>query len=118
MILLPNPLISEVGMSQLVSELNRDKCTIRSIKTHNNAYGEERLAYIRTIVLLAGKVKVFKFCNYGFVLAKVSQVILRLFRLILLFMRLILVVCGFCRDIRAAGVYFAVYDLFVVYASI
>jgi hypothetical protein len=39
-------------------------------------------------------------------------VILRLFQLILFFMRLILVVCGFCRDIRVASVYFVVDDLF------
>jgi hypothetical protein len=39
-------------------------------------------------------------------------VILRLFWLILLFMRLILVVCAFCRDMRATSVYFLIDDLF------
>jgi hypothetical protein len=55
---------------------------------------------------------VFKFCNYGFVLAKVSRVILGLFQLILLFMKLISLLVNFCRTIRAENVYFFIYDLF------
>ena len=50
-ILATTPLISEVGMSQLVSELYRGKYTLGSTKNHDRAYGEERLAHIRTIVV-------------------------------------------------------------------
>jgi hypothetical protein len=45
--------------------------------------------------LLGGKQTVFTFYNYRIVLAKVSHVILRLFWLILLFMRLILLFVAF-----------------------
>jgi hypothetical protein len=47
--------------------------------------------------LLGGKLIVFTFYNYGFVLAKVRQVFLRLFHLILLFMRLILLFVSFVK---------------------
>jgi hypothetical protein len=61
---------------------------------------------------LGGKLTMFKFYNYIIMLAKVSHVILRLFRLILLFMRLILVLVNFCRTIRVVYVYFIVCALF------
>jgi hypothetical protein len=56
---------------------------------------------------------VFKFCNYGCVLAKVSmsgffrmfQLIFFVDELILLFMRFILVVCVFYRTIRPSIAY-------------
>jgi hypothetical protein len=54
----------------------------------------------------------FKLCNY----AKVIVWILRLFQIILLLMKLILLLVNFSRTIRAAGVYFIVYALFLVYA--
>jgi hypothetical protein len=62
---------------------------------------------------LAGKLTIFKLCNYGIVLAKVSRVIFfGLFRLILLFMKLILLLVNFSRIIRVASVYFVVCCLF------
>jgi hypothetical protein len=54
----------------------------------------------------------FTFYNYGIMLAKVSCVILRLFQLILLFMRLISLVVTFVEDIRSVTAYFVVYALF------
>jgi hypothetical protein len=58
--------------------------------------------------LLGGKLTVFTFCNYGIVLAKVSRVVLRLFKLILLFMRFILLFVAFVEDIRVEGAYFVI----------
>jgi hypothetical protein len=43
-------------------------------------------------------------------------VILVLFRIILLFMKLILLLVNFSRTIKHASVYFVVYALFLVYA--
>jgi hypothetical protein len=54
----------------------------------------------------------FKLCNYGIVLAKVSRVVFGLFQLILLFMKLILLLVNFSRTIRVVSVYFIVYALF------
>jgi hypothetical protein len=51
---------------------------------------------------------VFNLCNYS----KVMVWILGLFRIILLFMKLILLLVNFSRTIRDAYVYFAVYVLF------
>jgi hypothetical protein len=65
---------------------------------------------------LGGKLIMFKLCNYGIMLAKVSRVIFRVFWLILLFMRLILLLVNFCRTIRLQifillfMTYFVVYD--------
>jgi hypothetical protein len=61
---------------------------------------------------LGGKLTMFKFCTYEFVLAKVSQVIFKIFWLILLFMSLIFLFLAFDRTIRATNVYFDIYDLF------
>jgi hypothetical protein len=57
---------------------------------------------------LGGKLTVFKLCNYG----KDNSVILGLFRIILLFMKLILLLVNFSTIIRATSVYFIVYALF------
>jgi hypothetical protein len=46
------------------------------------------------------------------VLIKVSLSDFEIVSAYFIFMRLILVVCGFCRDIRVASVYFVVDDLF------
>jgi hypothetical protein len=51
---------------------------------------------------------VFNLCNYD----KVMVWILGLFRIILLFMKLILLLVNFSRTIRDAYVYFVVYVLF------
>jgi hypothetical protein len=59
---------------------------------------------------LGGKLIIFKFCNYEFVLAIISRVIFGLFQLILLFMKLILLLLNFFRTIRIANVYFVFYD--------
>jgi hypothetical protein len=55
MILGDKPLISEVVLSQLVLEEDWDKTHKKSSKNHNNVFGEERLAHIRTLVSLDGK---------------------------------------------------------------
>jgi hypothetical protein len=52
---------------------------------------------------LGGKLIVFNFCNYEFVLTKVCYDFFRLFQIILLFMKLILFLVIFCRTIRAAN---------------
>jgi hypothetical protein len=50
------PLISEVVLSQLVPEQDWGKMHTKASKNHNNVFGEERLAHIRTIaVSLVGK---------------------------------------------------------------
>jgi hypothetical protein len=50
------PLISEVVLSQLVPEQDWGKMHTKASKNHNNVFGEERLAHIRTIaVSLGGK---------------------------------------------------------------
>jgi hypothetical protein len=54
---------------------------------------------------LGCKLTMFKLCNYGIVMAKISRVIFGLFWLILLLV-------NFYRTIRDAYVYFVVYDLF------
>jgi hypothetical protein len=48
------PLISEVVLSQLVPEQDWGKTHTKASKTHNNVFGEERLAHIRTIVVSLG----------------------------------------------------------------
>jgi hypothetical protein len=48
------PLISEVVLSQLVPEQDWGKTHTKASKTHNNVFGEERLAPIRTIVVSLG----------------------------------------------------------------
>jgi hypothetical protein len=56
MILGDKPLILDVVLSQLVSEQDWGKTHIKASKNHNNVVDEERLAYIRTIVVsLDGK---------------------------------------------------------------
>jgi hypothetical protein len=69
-------------------------------------------AHIRTIVVLTGgKLIVFKLCNYD----KGMVWFLRLFQIILLFIKLILLLVNFCRTIRNAYAYFIIYDLFLAY---
>jgi hypothetical protein len=51
MILEDKPLISEVVLSQLVSEQDWGKTHIKASKNHNNIFGDERLAHIKTIVV-------------------------------------------------------------------
>jgi hypothetical protein len=54
MILGDKPLILNVVLSQLVSEQDWGKTHIKASKNHNNIVDEERLAYIRTIVVSLG----------------------------------------------------------------
>jgi hypothetical protein len=54
MILGDKPLILDVVLSQLVSEQDWGKTHIKASKNHNNVVDEERLAYIRTIVVSLG----------------------------------------------------------------
>ncbi len=48
------PLIFEVVLSQLVPEQDWGKTHTKVSKNHNNAFGEERLAHIRTLVVSLG----------------------------------------------------------------
>jgi hypothetical protein len=54
MILGDKPLISEVVLSQLVPEQDWDKTHTKATKNRNNAFGEERLAHISTLVVSLG----------------------------------------------------------------
>jgi hypothetical protein len=54
MILGDKPLISEVVLSQLVPEQDWGKTHMKASKNHNNTFGEERLAHIRTLVVSLG----------------------------------------------------------------
>jgi hypothetical protein len=54
MILGDKPLISEVILSHLVSEQDWGKTHTKASKNRNNAFGEERLAHIRTLVVSLG----------------------------------------------------------------
>jgi hypothetical protein len=54
MILGDKPLISEVVLSQLVLEQDWGKTYTKASKNCNNAFGEERLAHIRTLVVSLG----------------------------------------------------------------
>jgi hypothetical protein len=54
MILGDKPHISEVVLSQLVSEQDWGKTYTKASKNHNNIFGEEHLAHIRTIVISLG----------------------------------------------------------------
>jgi hypothetical protein len=54
MILGDKPLISEVVLSQLISEQDWGKTHTKASKNRNNAFGEEHLAHIRTIVVSLG----------------------------------------------------------------
>jgi hypothetical protein len=54
MILGDKPQISEVVLSQLVSEQDWSKTHTKASKNRNNAFGEERLAHIRTVVVSLG----------------------------------------------------------------
>jgi uncharacterized FlgJ-related protein len=54
MILGDEPLVSEVVLSQLASEQDWGKTHTKASKNCNNAFGEERLAYIRTLVVSLG----------------------------------------------------------------
>jgi hypothetical protein len=58
---------------------------------------------------LGGKLTMFKLCNYS---KGKSCDIFRLFRIILLFMKLILLLVNFSITIRATSAYFIVYALF------
>jgi hypothetical protein len=48
------PLISEMVLSQLVSEQDWGKIHMKSSKNYNNIFGEKHLAHIRTIVVYLG----------------------------------------------------------------
>jgi uncharacterized FlgJ-related protein len=48
------PLISEVVLSQLVSEQDWGKTHMKASKNRNNIFGEECLAHIRTLVFSLG----------------------------------------------------------------
>jgi hypothetical protein len=54
MILGDEPLISEVVLSQLVPKHDWGKIHMKASKNRNNAFGEELLAHIRTIVVSLG----------------------------------------------------------------
>jgi uncharacterized FlgJ-related protein len=54
MILGVKPLISEVILSQLVSEQDWGKTRMKTSKNYNNVFGEECLAHIRIIVVYLG----------------------------------------------------------------
>jgi uncharacterized FlgJ-related protein len=54
MIMGDKPLISEVVLSQLVSEQDWGKTHTKESKNCNNVFGEECLAHIRTIVVSLG----------------------------------------------------------------
>jgi hypothetical protein len=54
MILGDKPLISEVVLSQLISEQDWGKTHMKASKNYNNVFGEERLAHIRTLVVSLG----------------------------------------------------------------
>jgi hypothetical protein len=56
MILGDKPVISEVVLSQLVSEQDWSKTHMKASKNRNNVFSEKRLAHIRTLVVsLVGK---------------------------------------------------------------
>jgi hypothetical protein len=54
MILGDKPLIFDVVLSQLIPEQDWGKTHMKASKNYNNAFGEERLAHIRTIVVSLG----------------------------------------------------------------
>jgi hypothetical protein len=54
MILGDKPLISEMVLSQLVPEQDWGKTHTKESKNRNNAFSEERLAHIRTLVVSLG----------------------------------------------------------------
>jgi hypothetical protein len=54
MILVDKPLISEVVLSQLVSKQDWGKTHMKASKNHNNAFSEEHLAHIRTLIVSLG----------------------------------------------------------------
>jgi hypothetical protein len=54
MILGDKSLISEVVLSQLVSEQDWGKIHVKASKNHNNIFGDEHLAHIRTLVVYLG----------------------------------------------------------------
>ena len=54
MILGDKPLIFEVVLLQLVPEQDWGKIHTKASKNHNNTFGEERLAHIRTLILSLG----------------------------------------------------------------
>jgi hypothetical protein len=69
-------------------------------------------AHIRTIVvLICGKLTVFKLCNYG----KGNDMDFGLFQIILLFMRLILLLVNFSITIRTVNVYLLFMPYFLLY---
>jgi hypothetical protein len=95
------PLISEVVLSQLVPEQDWGKTHTKASKNHNNAFGEVRLAHIRTLVVsLGGKLT----CVLIYATTELHQ-----WRYVVIFGVFILlccwwpyfIVCGLCRTIRA-----------------
>jgi hypothetical protein len=95
-------------MSQLVSE--HYVCNTSRTVLFSKTVVRIRLdAHIRTIIVLRDDMlTVFKLFNYD----KGMVWFFRLFQIILLFMKLILLLVNFCRVIRTVYVYFIVYALF------
>jgi hypothetical protein len=54
MILGDIPLISEVVLSRLIPEQDWGKTHMKASKNHNNIFGEEHFAHIRTLVVSLG----------------------------------------------------------------
>jgi uncharacterized FlgJ-related protein len=54
MIFRDKPLILDVVLSQLVSEQNWGETHMKASKNHNNIFGEEHLAHMRTTVISLG----------------------------------------------------------------
>jgi hypothetical protein len=72
MILGDRPLISEVVLSELVPEQVWGKTRKKTSKNCNNIFSEERLAHIRTLVVLRWQANLcVNLCNYGIASTKV-----------------------------------------------
>jgi hypothetical protein len=76
------------------------KYALKALKTTTTLTVRNDSPYKDYTSLLGGKLTVFTFYNYRIVLAKVSHVILRLFRPILLLMSLILLFMAFVEILR------------------
>jgi hypothetical protein len=103
MIMGDKPLISELVLSQLVSEQNWGKTHIKASKNHNNVFSEECLAHISTIVVSLGGMLTYV------LIYEITELHQR--RYVVIFEVFILfycwwpyfVICGLCRTIRACG---------------
>jgi hypothetical protein len=59
---------------------------------------------------VGGKLTMFKFCNYGFVLANVSRAIFGIVLAYFIVYETYFIIYDFCRTIRVVNVYFIVYN--------